>query len=65
MLPRSGHISNRKGHHPETQEEPMKISESTVRGDYVSKLLGTFGVMRRTQLMVEISRLGLAIPRPD
>jgi two-component system nitrate/nitrite response regulator NarL len=42
----------------------MGIEEATVRKDYVSKLLETFGVARRTELIVEISRRGIIIPKP-
>jgi two-component system nitrate/nitrite response regulator NarL len=42
----------------------MGIEEATVRKDYVSKLLETFGVVRRTELIVEISRRGLIVPKP-
>jgi two-component system nitrate/nitrite response regulator NarL len=42
----------------------MGIEEATVRKDYVSRLLEIFGVARRTELIVEISRRGIKIPRP-
>jgi two-component system nitrate/nitrite response regulator NarL len=43
----------------------MGIEEATVRKDYVSRLLEIFGVARRTELIVEISRRGIIIPRPN
>jgi two-component system nitrate/nitrite response regulator NarL len=43
----------------------MGIEEATVRKDYVSKLLERFGVARRTELIVEISRRGVVVPKPD
>jgi len=42
----------------------MGIEEATVRKDYVPKLFRLFRVTRRTELLVEISRRGLAVPRP-
>lgn len=42
----------------------MGISEGTVRKNYVSELLRHFSVSRRTELMIEISRLGIRIPYP-
>lgn len=42
----------------------MGISEGTVRKTYVSELLRHFKVARRTELIIEISRLGLRVPRP-
>lgn len=43
----------------------MGISEGTVRKTYVSDLLRVFKVARRTELIIEVSRLGLRIPRPE
>lgn len=43
----------------------MDIGEGTVRKTYVSDLLRLFKVTRRTELMIEVSRLGLRIPRPE
>jgi two-component system nitrate/nitrite response regulator NarL len=43
----------------------MGISEGTVRKNYVSELLRLFNVTRRTELMIEISRLGIRIPPPE
>jgi|SRR5215469_7230777 len=42
----------------------MKIEEATVRKDYVTKLFRLFGVARRTELIVEVSRRGISIPAP-
>lgn len=42
----------------------MGISEGTVRKTYVSELLRHFKVTRRTELIIEVSRLGLRVPRP-
>jgi two-component system nitrate/nitrite response regulator NarL len=42
----------------------MGIEEATVRKDYVPKLFRLFRVTRRTELLVEISRRGLAVPMP-
>lgn len=42
----------------------MEIEEATVRKDYVTKLFRLFGVARRTELIVEVSRRGISIPAP-
>lgn len=42
----------------------MGISEETVRKDYNTKLFQHFKVSRRTELIVELSRRGIAVPRP-
>jgi two-component system nitrate/nitrite response regulator NarL len=42
----------------------MKIEEGTIRKDYVPKLFRIFKVARRTELLVEISRMGLRLPEP-
>lgn len=42
----------------------MGISEGTVRKTYVSDLLRFFGVVRRTELMIEVSRRRLKIAPP-
>jgi DNA-binding NarL/FixJ family response regulator len=42
----------------------MGIEEATVRKSYVTDLLRSFGVTRRTELMAEISRRGLRLPVP-
>lgn len=42
----------------------MGISDDTVRKDYMTKLFRILGVVRRTELMVEVSRRGLIIPPP-
>jgi two-component system, NarL family, nitrate/nitrite response regulator NarL len=47
-----------------TIADRMGISEGTVRKDYVSRLLRTFKVARRTQLLIEVSRRGITIPKP-
>jgi DNA-binding NarL/FixJ family response regulator len=43
----------------------MGIGEGTVRKTYVSELLRAFNVTRRTELIIEISRLGIRVPEPD
>jgi two-component system nitrate/nitrite response regulator NarL len=43
----------------------MGIEEATVRKDYVPKLFRLFRVIRRTELLVEISRRGISIPTPS
>jgi two-component system, NarL family, nitrate/nitrite response regulator NarL len=43
----------------------MSISEGTVRKNYVSELLRFFNVKRRTELIIEISTLGIIIPPPE
>jgi two-component system, NarL family, nitrate/nitrite response regulator NarL len=40
------------------------LAENTVRKDYVSSLLKLFEVKSRTQLLVEIARQGIVIPKP-
>lgn len=42
----------------------MRTTESTVQKQYVSDLLRVFGVKRRPELMIEISRRGLEIRPP-
>lgn len=42
----------------------MGISDETVRKDYVGKLLQKFRVTTRAELIVEVSRRGLAIQLP-
>lgn len=42
----------------------MGIEEGTVRKDYLPKLFRIFHVVRRTELLVEVSRRGIAIPNP-
>jgi two-component system nitrate/nitrite response regulator NarL len=42
----------------------MQIKETTVRKDYVTKLLRFFKVSRRAQLMVELARRKISISRP-
>ncbi|MEO8630163.1 MAG: response regulator transcription factor [Betaproteobacteria bacterium] len=48
-----------------TIADRMGISEGTVRKDYVSKLLRIFKVARRTQLVIEVSRRDITIPKPN
>jgi two-component system nitrate/nitrite response regulator NarL len=43
----------------------MGVEEATVRKDYVSRLLEAFGVARRTELIVEIARRRIMVPRPE
>jgi two-component system, NarL family, nitrate/nitrite response regulator NarL len=43
----------------------MGIEEGTIRKDYVPKLFRKFRVARRTELLVEISRRSIIIPKPD
>jgi two-component system nitrate/nitrite response regulator NarL len=40
------------------------LAENTVRKDYVSSLLKSFKVKSRTQLLIEIARQGIIIPKP-
>jgi len=42
----------------------MGIEEGTVRKDYLPKLFRIFHVVRRTELMIEVSRRGIAVPNP-
>ena len=42
----------------------MGVEEGTVRKDYIPKLFRIFKVARRTELLVEISRRGIRIPKP-
>ncbi len=43
----------------------MKIEEGTVRKDYLPRLFRSFNVVRRTELIIEISRRGIIIPSID
>lgn len=43
----------------------MGIEEGTVRKDYLPNLFRKLGVVRRTELMVEVSRRGMIIPQPS
>lgn len=43
----------------------MGISEGTVRKNYVSELLRYFNVVRRTELIIEVAKRGVKVPRPD
>lgn len=42
----------------------MGISEGTVRKNYVSELLRYFNVVRRTELIIEVARRGIKVPKP-
>lgn len=42
----------------------MGIEEGTVRKDYLPKLFRIFKVVRRTELLIEVSRRGIAVPTP-
>jgi two-component system, NarL family, nitrate/nitrite response regulator NarL len=42
----------------------MGVSEDTVRKDYNPSLFRTFGVARRTELMLEVSRRNIIVPKP-
>jgi two-component system nitrate/nitrite response regulator NarL len=42
----------------------MGIEEGTVRKDYLPKLFRIFKVVRRTELLIEVSRRGIAVPAP-
>ena len=42
----------------------MGIEEGTVRKDYLPKLFRIFKVVRRTELLIEVSRRGIVIPAP-
>jgi two-component system nitrate/nitrite response regulator NarL len=43
----------------------MGIEEGTVRKDYLPRLFRTFKVVRRTELLIEVSRRGMKIPTPE
>lgn len=43
----------------------MGIEEGTVRKDYLPQLFRLFKVVRRTELLVEVSRRGLVVPPPQ
>jgi two-component system nitrate/nitrite response regulator NarL len=43
----------------------MGISEETVRKDYNTRLFQHFKVSRRTELIVEMSRRGITVPKPE
>ena len=42
----------------------MGIEEGTVRKDYLPRLFRIFKVVRRTELLIEVSRRGMQIPAP-
>jgi two-component system, NarL family, nitrate/nitrite response regulator NarL len=43
----------------------MGIEEGTVRKDYLPRLFRLFKVVRRTELLVEVSRRGIVVPPPQ
>jgi two-component system nitrate/nitrite response regulator NarL len=43
----------------------MGIEEGTVRKDYLPKLFRIFKVVRRTELLIEVSRRGMQVPLPE
>lgn len=43
----------------------MGVAEDTVRKDYNPSLFRLFGVARRTELILEVSRRNLIVPKPD
>lgn len=43
----------------------MGIEEGTVRKDYLPRLFRLFQVVRRTELLIEVSRRGIVIPPPS
>lgn len=43
----------------------MGVSEDTVRKDYNPSLFRLFGVARRTELILEVSRRNLIVPKPE
>lgn len=54
-----------QGYLYKTIANKMGITESTVRQDYVPKLLQLFKVARRTQLVAEVARRSIIIPKPS
>jgi len=42
----------------------MGIEEGTVRKYYIPKLFKIFNVLRRTELIIEVSRRGISVPTP-
>ncbi|MGZ8282419.1 MAG: response regulator transcription factor, partial [Allosphingosinicella sp.] len=42
----------------------MGIEEGTVRKDYLPRLFRAFKVVRRTELLIEVSRRGMVVPPP-
>lgn len=43
----------------------MNVEEGTIRKDYVPKLFRIFKVARRTELLIEVARLGIQLPTLD
>ena len=43
----------------------MGIEEGTVRKDYLPRLFRIFKVVRRTELLIEVSRRGILVPPPQ
>jgi len=43
----------------------MGIEEGTVRKDYLPRLFRIFKVVRRTELLIEVSRRGILVPQPQ
>ncbi|NOT85916.1 MAG: response regulator transcription factor [Methylococcaceae bacterium] len=52
-----------QGDSNKTIAKRLQLAEGTVR-DYVSQLLKQFKVKNRVQLLIEIARMGVAIPKP-
>jgi len=40
----------------------MNVEEGTIRKDYVPKLFRIFKVARRTELLIQVSRIGVKLP---
>ncbi|MBC3874069.1 response regulator transcription factor [Undibacterium flavidum] len=51
-----------EGHPNKTIARKMQVEEGTIRKDYVPRLFRIFKVTRRTELLIEVSRLGLRLP---
>jgi two-component system nitrate/nitrite response regulator NarL len=47
-----------------TIAQRMGVEEGTIRRDYVPRLFRAFKVARRTELLVEVSRRGVVVPKP-
>jgi two-component system nitrate/nitrite response regulator NarL len=43
----------------------MNVEERTIRKDYIPKLFKIFKVVRRMELLIEVSRLGITLPKID
>ena len=72
MLPEQLGISGRtlevlvyvcQGYANKVIAKKMNIEEGTIRKDYVPKLFRIFKVTRRTELLIEVSRLGIRLPK--